>query len=85
MTLTRWTSMSLVTAGVAAASGVLLRGDIGPWLDVFALLLLGTLPALRVVVLAVSWSRTRDFAFAAAAVVLLLLMLLGTMLVILLK
>ncbi|MEY3357922.1 MAG: hypothetical protein RIR87_981 [Actinomycetota bacterium] len=85
MTLTRWTSMSLVTAGVAAAMGVLLRGDIGLWLDVFALLLLGALPALRVVVLAVSWSRTRDFAFAAAAVVLLLLMLLGTILVIVLK
>ena len=84
MTLTRWTSVSLIAAGVSAALGILLGGDIGLVLDVIALLLLGTLPALRVAILAVSWTRVRDFRFATAAFSLLLLMMLGTALVVLL-
>jgi len=84
MNLSRWTSMALIAAGVSAALGILLGGDIGRVLDVIALLLLGTLPALRLVILAVSWTRVRDFRFATAAFSLLLLMMLGTALVVLL-
>jgi hypothetical protein len=85
MTLSRWTSTALVAAGVAAAMGVLIGGDIGLGLDVLALVLLGTLPALRVAVLSVYWARARDMKFSAAAGALLLLMAIGTFSVIVLK
>lgn len=85
MTLSRWTSTALVAAGSAAAMGVLIGGDIGRGFDVLALLLLGTLPALRVAVLSVSWARARDLKFAVAAVTLLVLMAVGTLTVVVLK
>ena len=85
MTLSRWTSTALVAAGIASAMGVLIGGDIGLGLDVLALVLLGTLPALRVAVLSVSWARSRDVKFSVAAGALLLLMAVGTFCVLLFK
>jgi hypothetical protein len=54
-------------------------------LDVLALVLLGTLPALRVAVLSVSWARAHDVKFSAAAGALLFLMAIGTFSVLVLK
>ena len=75
--LSRFTSVALVIAAVAALVGVLVRGEVGVALDTVALCLLGALPALRVAVLAARWSREGDRRFALAAVTLLLLMSLG--------
>lgn len=77
----RWTNIALVLAAIAALLGIVLRGDIGLALDTIALLLLGTLPALRVVVLAVRWERSGDRRYTTAAVTLLLLMTIGVMVV----
>lgn len=79
--LARWTNIALVLATIAALLGIVLRGDIGLALDTIALLLLGTLPALRVVVLAVRWERSGDRRYTTAAVTLLLLMTIGVMVV----
>lgn len=79
--LARWTNIALVLAAIAALLGIVLRGDIGLALDTIALLLLGTLPALRVVVLAVRWERSGDRRYTTAAVTLLLLMTIGVMVV----
>jgi len=79
--LARWTNIALVLAAIAALLGIVLRGDIGLVLDTIALLLLGTLPALRVVVLAVRWERSGDRRYVTAAVALLLLMTIGVMVV----
>lgn len=79
--LARWTNFALVLAAIAALLGIVLRGDIGLALDTIALLLLGTLPALRVVVLAVRWERSGDRRYTTAAVTLLLLMTIGVMVV----
>lgn len=79
--LARWTNIALVLAAIAALLGIVLRGDIGLVLDTIALLLLGTLPALRVVVLAVRWERSGDRRYTTAAVTLLLLMTIGVMVV----
>jgi hypothetical protein len=79
--LARWTNVALVVAASAALIGVILRGDMGVALDVVALLLLGTLPALRVAVLAVRWGRSGDRRYASAAIGLLLLMVIGVVVV----
>lgn len=79
--LTRWMGPALVLAAVSALVGVLVRGDVGLVLDSASLLLLGTFPALRVVVLAVRWSRSGDRKYANAAVALLLLMAVGVIVV----
>ena len=79
--LARWTNIALVLAAIAALLGTVLRGDIGLALDTIALLLLGTLPTLRVVVLAVRWERSGDRRYTTAAVTLLLLMTIGVMVV----
>lgn len=79
--LARWTNVALVVAASAALIGVILRGDMGVALDVVALLLLGTLPALRVAVLAVRWGRSGDRRYATAAIGLLLLMVIGVVVV----
>jgi len=79
--LARWTGLALVLAAVSALVGVLVGGDVGLVLDSVSLLLLGTLPALRVVVLAVGWSRSGDRKYANAAVALLLLMAVGVIVV----
>lgn len=78
--LVRWTNTALVLAAIVALLGIVLRGDIGLALDTVALLLLGTLPALRVVVLAVRWERSGDRRYTAAAMALLLLMTIGVVL-----
>lgn len=79
--LARWTTIALVLAAITALLGIVLRGDIGLALDTIALLLLGTLPALRVVVLAVRWERSGDRRYSRAAVALLLLMTIGVVVV----
>lgn len=79
--LVRWTEFALVLAAVSALVGVVVSGDIGLVLDSVSLLLLGTLPASRVVVLAVRWSRSGDRKYASAAVALLLLMAVGVVVV----
>lgn len=75
--LARWTTLALVSAASTALVGVAVRGDIGLALDVLALLLLGTLPALRVAVLAVRWGRSGDRRYSVAAAGLLFLMTIG--------
>lgn len=81
----RWTTRLIVAATVAAALGVMMRGDTGAWLDSAALLLLGGLPILRVGALAMQWSRDGDRRFAAAAGALLVLTLFGVGVVALLR
>ncbi|MBM3657591.1 MAG: hypothetical protein ACKO97_12955 [Actinomycetota bacterium] len=81
MTLARWNSTAIVLACLAAIVGVVVRGDIGIAFDVAALLLLGTLPMLRVVVLAVSWARAGDRRYAFAASAVLAVMMIGTVFV----
>ena len=79
--MSQWTTVALVLAAFASLLGVLLRGDPGLALDWLALVLLGTLPALRVAVLAIRWARSGDHRYSAAAVGLLLLMCLGMVVV----
>ena len=79
--LARWTNVALVFAAAAAMIGVILRGDIGFALDTISLLLLGTLPALRVAVLAMRWGRSGDRRYAAAAIGLLFLISIGVLVV----
>jgi len=79
--LSRWTHVALICSAAAALLGVLIRGDEGVALDTLALLLLGTLPGLRVATLAVRWARAGDRRFASAAVALLLLMSVGVLVV----
>lgn len=79
--LARWTGVALVLAAATAILGIAIRGDIGRSFDSVSLLLLGALPPLRVVVLAVGWSRSGDRKYANAAVALLLLMAVGVIVV----
>ena len=79
--LVRWTNIALGLAAPLALIGVIVRGDIGTTLDSAALLLLGSLPTLRVVTMAVRWARSGDRRYATAAVALLLLMAIGVVVV----
>ncbi len=78
---TRWTGVALVLAAATAILGTAIRGDIGRLFDSVSLLLLGTLPSLRVVVLAVRWARNGDRRYASAAVALVFLMGIGVVVV----
>jgi len=79
--LTRWTNLALATAACSAVVGILVRGNVGAALDAIALVLLGTLPALRVMVLAARWGHDGDRRYAIAAVGLLLMMTFGVVVV----
>lgn len=79
--LARWTGVALVLAAATAILGIAIRGDIGRSFDSVSLLLLGTLPPLRVVVLAVRWWRSGDRRYASAAVALVFLMGMGVVLI----
>ena len=79
--LARWPTTVIVLAALAASAGVILRGDIANMLNTAALVLLGALPVLRVIALAVSWARAGDRRYAAAAVVLVTLMAVGVLVV----
>ena len=71
----------IVLAALAASAGVILRGDIANMLNTAALVLLGALPVLRVIALAVSWARAGDRRYAAAAALLVTLMAVGVLVV----
>jgi len=75
--MSKWTNVALLLAAASSLVGVILRGDAGLALDWLALVLLGTLPTLRVLVLAVRWGGSGDRRYASAAVCLLFLMFLG--------
>ena len=75
--MSKWTNIALVLAAASSLVGVILRGDAGLALDWLALVLLGTLPTLRVLVLAVRWAGSGDRRYASAAVCLISLMFLG--------
>lgn len=75
--LARWTRLALGLAAVSALIGVSVRGDLGLVFDSVSLLLLGTLPTLRVMVLAARWARGGDRRYASAAMALLFLMAIG--------
>lgn len=75
----RWTTTAVVLAALAATAGVIVRGHIAHTLNTAALVLLTTLPVLRVVALAVSWARAGDRRYAAAAVMLVSLMAVGVL------
>lgn len=77
----RWTILALALAAVFALTGIAVGGDIGLVLDSVSLLLLGTLPTLRVAVLTVRWARSGDRRYALAAVALLLLMAIGVLVI----
>jgi uncharacterized membrane protein len=77
----KWTTTAVVLAALTASAGVIARGDIARTLSAMALVLLSTLPVLRVVALAVSWARAGDRRYAAAAVVLVALMAVGVLVV----
>ena len=79
--LAKWTTTVIVLAALAASAGVISSGDIAHTLNTAALVLLGALPVLRVVALAVSWARAGDRRYAAAAVVLVALMAVGVLVV----
>jgi uncharacterized membrane protein len=79
--LAKWTTTVIVLAALAASAGVISRGDIAHTLNTAALVLLGALPVLRVVALAVSWARAGDRRYAAAAVMLVSLMAVGVFVV----
>lgn len=79
--LAKWTTTVIVLAALAATAGVIVRGHIAPTLNTAALVLLSTLPVLRVAALAVSWARAGDRRYAAAAVMLVSLMAVGVLVV----
>jgi uncharacterized membrane protein len=79
--MAKWTTTVIVLAALAASAGVIVRGDIEHTLNTAALVLLGVLPVLRVVALAVSWARAGDRRYAAAAVLLVSLMAMGVLVV----
>ena len=79
--LAKWTTTVIVLAALAASAGVILRGDIANMLNTAALVLLGALPVLRVIALAVSWARAGDRRYAAAAALLVTLMAVGVLVV----
>ena len=79
--LAKWTTTVVVLAALAATAGVILRGDIAHTLNTAALVLLGALPVLRVIALAVSWARAGDRRYAAAAALLVTLMAVGVVVV----
>ena len=79
--LAKWTTTVVVLAALAASAGVILRGDIAHTLNTAAVVLLGALPVLRVIALAVSWARAGDRRYAAAAVMLVSLMAVGVVVV----
>ena len=76
--LAKWTT---TVVALAASAGVILRGDIAHTLNTAALVLLGALPVLRVIALAVSWARAGDRRYAAAAALLVTLMAVGVLVV----
>jgi hypothetical protein len=73
-TFERFASLVLGAAVLAAGAGVIIAGDVGHALDVFAVVALGALPMARVARLAVSWWRADDRRYAGAAGALLALM-----------
>lgn len=75
--MSQWTTVALLLASFSSLVGVILRGDVGLALDWLALALLGTLPTLRVLVLALRWSGSGDRRYASAAACLLFVMFLG--------
>ena len=79
--LAKWTTTVIVLAALAASAGVILRGDIANMLNTAALVLLGALPVLRVIALAVSWARAGDRRYAAAAALLVSMMAVGVLVV----
>lgn len=79
--LAKWTTTVVVLAALAASAGVITSGDIAHTLNTAALVLLGALPVLRVIALAVSWARAGDRRYAAAAVMLVSLMAVGVLVV----
>jgi uncharacterized membrane protein len=79
--MAKWTTTAVVLAALSAFAGVIMRGDISQMFNITALVLLGALPVLRVVALAVSWARAGDRRYAAAAVLLVLLMAVGVFVV----
>ena len=79
--LAKWTTTVIVLAALAATAGLIVRGDIAYTLNTAALVMLGALPVLRVVALAVSWACAGDRRYAAAAVMLILLMAVGVLVV----
>ena len=79
--LAKWTTTVVVLAALAASAGVILRGDIANMLNTAALVLLGALPVLRVIALAVSWARAGDRRYAAAAALLVSMMAVGVLVV----
>jgi uncharacterized membrane protein len=79
--MAKWTTTAVVLAALSAFAGVIVRGDISEIFNITALVLLGALPVLRVVALAVSWARAGDRRYAAAAVSLVLLMAVGVFVV----
>jgi uncharacterized membrane protein len=79
--LAKWTTTVIVLAALTATVGVIVRGDVAHMLNTVALVLLGALPVLRVIALAVSWARAGDRRYAAAAVMLVSLMAVGVFVV----
>lgn len=79
--MAKWTTTAVVLAALPAFAGVIMRGDIKQIFNITALVLLGALPVLRVVALAVSWARAGDRRYAAAAMMLVLLMAVGVFVV----
>jgi Na+/proline symporter len=79
--LAKWTTTVIVLAALTATVGVIVRGDVAHTLNTAALVLLGALPMLRVIALAVSWARAGDRRYAAAAVMLVSLMAVGVLVV----
>jgi hypothetical protein len=79
--LAKWTTTAVVLAALTASAGVIARGDIARTLSAMALVLLSTLPVLRVGVLAASWARAGDRRYAAAAVMLISVMAIGVLVV----
>lgn len=64
----------IVAAVVAALLGVVIGGDIGVAFDVAAIVLLTSAPALRLIGLAIAWTRHGDMRYALAAWMLIFLM-----------
>jgi uncharacterized membrane protein len=79
--MAKWTTTAVVLAALSAFAGVIMRGDIKQIFNITALVLLGALPVLRVIALAVSWARAGDRRYAAAAMMLVLLMAVGVFVV----
>lgn len=59
--------VAVLVAALCALVGVVLQGDVGLGLDAVALVIVVAIPLLRVVHLALRWTRERDTVFALAA------------------